>query len=150
MVACAGGGSAIGFVIFLSWGVAAFRPWTFSPEILLMLDDLGWFFMLSSIPMYMMWAAVIAAAIWFDESDQPIFPRWVMYMNIATVILYIPTAFSAFDKSGPFANDGVLGGYLQFGVYFVWEILMSYALFRAADRATDFQVVTPAKNSVPV
>jgi hypothetical protein len=150
MVALAGGGSAIGYVIFLSWGVAAFRPWTLSPQILLMLDDLGWFFMLSSIPMYMMWAVVIAAAIWFDQSEHPIFPRWVMYMNIATVILYIPTAFSAFDKSGPFANDGALGGYLQFGVYFVWEIAMSYALFRAANRVHVSPRPTPARSPATV
>lgn len=148
MVACAGGGSAIGFVIFLSWGVAAFRPWTFSPNTILMLDDLGWFFMLSSIPMYMMWAVVIAAAIWFDQSDHPIFPRWVMYMNIATVILYIPTMFSAFDKTGLFANNGLLGGYLQFAVYFGWEILMSCALFRAADRAADSTTEAPTRSSV--
>jgi hypothetical protein len=149
MVALAGGGSAIGYVIFLSWGVAAFRPWTLAPNTLLMLDDLGWFFMLSSIPMYMMWAVVIAAAISFDQSDHPIFPRWVMHMNIATVILYIPTAFSAFDKTGLFANNGVLGGYLQFAVYFVWEILMSYALFRAADRADEPRILAPAQSAVP-
>lgn len=137
MIALAGAGSAVGFVIYLAWGVALFRASTWSPEIILMLDDIGWFFMLSSIWMYMAWAVVVAAAVWFDKSAQPIFPRWVLHMNIATIILYIPTAFSSVDMAGVFANDGALGGYLQFGVYFVWEVLMSYALFGAINRVDD-------------
>jgi hypothetical protein len=39
-----------------------------------------------------------------------------------------------------------LGGYLQFGVYFVWEIAMSYALFRAANRVDVSPRPTPARS----
>ena len=117
-------------IIFL---VIAFRPER-SVELTYMMHDLAW--IMAVIPWGPAFIAnvVIAVAIFCDEGEIPVFPRWLAYMNIWVAIAYIPGGLLPFFKSGPFAWNGIFVFWLAALVFITWFVAMIIALFDAIRR----------------
>ena len=103
--------------------VIAFRPER-PVEMTYMMNDLAW--ILAVIPWGPAFIAnvVIAAAIFADESDSPIFPRWLAYLNIWVALAYIPGGLLPFFKSGPLAWNGIFVFWLAATAFIVWFTAM--------------------------
>jgi hypothetical protein len=131
---CAGATNAMFFFIPALFFVAtAFRP-DRNPELTYLMNDLSWIMAVLPWPPAFMQNMVIAAAILCDKSANPIFPRWLAYLNIWVSLCYIPGGLLPFFKVGPFAWSGLLVFWLAATVFIVWFIAMTAMLLKAINR----------------
>ncbi|NIB38878.1 hypothetical protein HBA55_04730 [Pseudomaricurvus alkylphenolicus] len=125
----------------LFWAAAAFRAHDLDPEILRMLNDLGWFFFLAPWPPFTFWLGAMAWAILKDRRPTPDFPRWTAFLCLWAAVLFIPAGFILIFKTGPFAWNGLLAFYIPVGIFFLWISVMTYygviAIKRESQSAED-------------
>lgn len=114
----------------LVWQTAAFRPDRLATTVQT-LNDLAWLPFLGITGTLIIQQVVIAAAILKDPRPQPVMPRWVAYANLWTALGIMPASFVVFFHSGPLAWNGVLAWWLVLVDFFVWLVLMGYALLVA-------------------
>jgi len=112
------------------WTVAAFRPER-APELLMLLNDFGWIVLIMTFPPFFVQLVSIGLAIVSDKHDRPVFARWLGYFNIWVAILFMPGGLITFFKTGPFAWNGLLAFWLPLTVFFLWYIVMFFALVKA-------------------
>src|SRR5439155_158418 len=95
-------------VVFMSmfWAIAAFRPETYSPETVQVLNDIAYFIFLFTWTPFSIWVIAIALAIFQDETARPAYPRWVAYLNLWVAVLFVPAGLMAFFKHGAFSWAG--------------------------------------------
>jgi cellulose synthase/poly-beta-1,6-N-acetylglucosamine synthase-like glycosyltransferase len=112
--------------------VAAFRPER-APEITQALHDMSWITNVITLNTYCIQYACIARATIKDNeySDDPIFPRWIIYINYITGLSFVVDVMLAFYKTGPFAWNGLLALYVPFTCFGAWFICMAYVLTKA-------------------
>jgi len=110
--------------------VAAFRT-DRDPQSIQALNDLGWLLLITPIILFVLQEIPIAVAILLDRSAQPVFPRWVGYLNLWVPLTFVPAFLPYFFKSGPFSWQGILVFYLGLLSFGVWVIAMMWALLRA-------------------
>ena len=131
---CAGATNAMFFFIpGLMFVVTAYRPER-NPELTFLLNDMSWIFAVLPWPPAFIQNIVFAAAILTDKSVQPIFPRWLEYLNIWVSLAYIPSGLLPFFKSGPFAWNGILVFWLAGSVFIIWFVAMTAMLLKAIKR----------------
>ncbi len=129
-------------VVFLTvpvmiWTVAAFRPER-APELIQLMSDFGWIMLIMTFPPFFVQLVAIGLAIVSDSHEQRVFDRWIGYFNIWVAILFLPGGLITFFKSGPFAWNGLLAFWLPLTVFFLWYIVMFFALIKAIRKpATD-------------
>lgn len=114
-------GSAIFALADTFFATAAFRP-NRDPEILLVLNDLGWLIFVAPVGMALVQNIMLALAIYHDNGTDAIFPRWVGHFSLAVAIAMAPSALSVAFDSGPFAWNGVISFWLRniaFGTFVV-------------------------------
>jgi hypothetical protein len=133
-VACATSTAALGVLMMMIWGVAAYRPSDMSADTTRMLNDLGWFIFLIDWAPVTLWVFAFGAAVLLDRSTRPVFARWTAYLSFWTGLIFFPAGLIIFFKTGPFAYNGVLALYLPAGVFFLWYAVMTYLLIKALDR----------------
>ena len=121
------------FIPALLFVVTAYRP-DRPPELTFMMNDMSWIIAVLPWPPAFMQNIAIAAAILTDKSANPIFPRWVAYMNIWVSLAFIPGGLLPFFKSGPFAWNGILVFWLAGTVFLIWFIAMTVMLLKAINR----------------
>jgi hypothetical protein len=114
----------------LFWGAAAFRPDQPASQ-LLMLNDLGF---LSFI--WVTWPGIlqvltIGTAILQDRSPNPLFPRWVGYLNYGCALVFVCGSLAPLAKSGPFAWNGLVTHWIPVAVFLGWWLVMFGATLRA-------------------
>ncbi|NMO91673.1 hypothetical protein [Actinomycetospora sp. TBRC 11914] len=114
------------------WAAAAFRAGTVSPEITSSDHDLGWFLFLYPWVPFTIWMIAIAVPILQqDDSDEPVYPRWVGFLSLWSAFLFAPAGMISLFTSGPFSWNGVIAFYLPVGVFFTWLVAMSVTTLRA-------------------
>lgn len=121
------------FIPAILFVVTAYRP-DRSPELTYMMNDLSWIMAVLPWPPAFIQNIIIAAAILGDKSAQPIFPRWLAFLNIWVSVAYIPGGLLPFFKSGPFAWSGIFVFWLAGSVFFIWFIAMTAMLLKAINR----------------
>lgn len=89
------------------WTAAAYRADRSLGEFML-LNDLGWFSFIMIAPPGILQAILLGVAILQDKRQNPLFPRWVGYLNLWGALLYIPGGLVALFKTGAFAWNGVI------------------------------------------
>ncbi len=117
------------------WTVAAFRPGR-SPEVTQAINDLAWFVLELPAPTAVIQFLAIICVVLGDESEDPVFPRWVAYLNVLVAIAFLPGVaagllvnYKSMDWNGAVA-------YLLPGLASAsWVLLMFVALRRAAKRS---------------
>jgi hypothetical protein len=133
MLGCAAGGPTIFLVANIFWLLAAFRPER-NPELTQMYNDLAWITFTTGVPFLIAQSVILALAIYFDDPQKPVLPRWVAHFNLIVAAALVPSAFVALTLSGPVAWDGVLSFWLKNIAIGVWIVVMGAVLGRAIHR----------------
>jgi hypothetical protein len=113
----------------LLWTVAAFRPER-DPNLILLLNDLGWIFFLMPFGTFAVQNLAIGIAI-LAHSGPSVFPRWAGYFNLWVAVLFVPGGLLTFFKTGPFAWDGLFVFWVPLVVFLLWYGAM-FVLLRQA------------------
>jgi hypothetical protein len=108
----------------------AFRP-SWGAETTQAFSDLGWLIFTWPNPVIIVLVAWTGIGILLDRNQQPVFPRWVGYANLAAALLFTPSCFLVFFKTGPIAWDGVLAFWCPAVDYGMFLMLMAWATYRA-------------------
>jgi hypothetical protein len=133
-IAAIGVATLIGVASVISWAVASFRPAEISPELTRTLSDLGWFFFVFDWSPLFVWYVAVAAAIFGDRDESPVFPRWSAYLSLWVALLSIPGGLMIFFKTGPLAFNGIFAIWIPLGVFFVWIIAMTTLTIQAVNK----------------
>jgi len=128
----AAGIAAWGFLLvpLIVLAVAAFRPQR-SAETTQKLHDLGWMLLIMPFVPFTVQNTCLGWAILQDIGSPPALPRWVGYFNLWVALSFIPGGVIALFKTGPLAYDGVFAFWIPFTVFFVWLLVMPFALHPA-------------------
>jgi hypothetical protein len=118
------------------WLIASFRTER-DPEIVQLLNDIGWLQFLGVIsPYYFVVITIIVAAL-MDRDEKPLIPRWVGWFNFWFLLTLLPLNIIFLFHSGPFAWNGLFGFYLPFVIFWIWFIVMTTTIRRALPRLED-------------
>jgi len=98
--------------------VASFRPER-APELTQALNDLSWIVLVMPWPPFMAQNYAFAFAIFSDNREHPLFPRWLAYLNIWAPIIFSPSVLLPFFKTGPFAWSGIFVIWIPFIAFIV-------------------------------
>ena len=115
------------------WTLAAFRAER-SEELVLMLNDAGWLSLLMPVLAGALQATIIGLAVFADERESPLYPRWSAYFNFWCALVFLPAALATFFKTGPFAWSGLFDFWLPVPVFAAWLIVMGWLTVRAAEK----------------
>lgn len=126
------------------WTVAAFRP-DRSPEVTQAINDLAWFVLEMPAPTAAMQFLAIICVVLGDHSKNPVFPKWVAYLNMVVAVAFLPGVaagllvdYKAMDWNGAIAYS--LPGMASAS----WVVLMFIAL-RKATRTHALTVAAPVQ-----
>ena len=129
---------ALSNVFFL---VAAFRPER-DPALVQLLNDLAWIVLIAPVGMVVSQFVLLALAVYFDDRNDPVFPRWVGHFSLVIAAAMVPAAGAAIFQTGPLAWDGVWSFWVRNGAYVAFVIVMFFVLRKAVYRqAVDEGVV---------
>lgn len=114
----------------ICWTAAAYRPERALEDIVL-LNDLGWLFFIMIVPPGILQVALIGIAILQDKRPEPLFPRWLAYLNLWVGVLFIPGGVVSLFKTGPFAWDGLIAFWIPVVVFGAWWWVMFIMCLKA-------------------
>jgi hypothetical protein len=117
------------FLCSMFFAAAAFRSDRTAGEVLL-LSDIAWLFLVMPTPAYLIELLAFGFAILRDDSQRPVFPRWVAYFNFWVGILSLPGVLIPLFKTGPFAWDGLLAFWVPLNIFGIWGPVMLWVLLR--------------------
>ncbi|WP_176593980.1 hypothetical protein [Sphingobium sp. EM0848] len=119
------------------WSAAAFRP-DRPPEILQAMNDIAVLALELPAPTAIIQFLGIIFVVLGDRSPNPIFPKWVAYLNIIVAILFLPGfAGGIFVTSKAMDWNGFLSYSMPGMASSTWVLLMSVALMRAVHRTAE-------------
>lgn len=116
------------------WLTGSYRPEVLSPMILQMLYDQGWllidmFYFITTIPM-----VAIGVAGLTDQRAKPLFPRWACWYSIWAGLSFLFELLMPFFKTGLFARQGWLNFWVEFLVWFIYILLITFYVLKAIPR----------------
>jgi hypothetical protein len=124
----------LGFVPLLVaemlFSTAAYRPER-PDELIQLISDFGFIIFVGPALPGTVQMLSVAFAVLGDGNPEPVFPRWVGFLNIWTAVLTIPGCLITLFKSGPFAWNGVLAFWLAAFAFGVWVYVNFWAMRRA-------------------
>jgi hypothetical protein len=97
-------------------------------------SDMFWLMFVGVVATGAMEWAAIGLAILRDHRDQPIYPRWVGYVNLWLAVCFCPGNLVFFFKGGPFAWNGLLSWYVTVIGFFIWLVVMVITTLTAIGR----------------
>jgi len=121
------------------WLLAAFRPYR-APELTQLYNDLAWITFTCGVPFLVALCLFLAVAIYLDQQDTPVFPRWVSHCNLLIAIALVPAGFAGLTLSGAFAWNGFVSFWVKNFAIAAWLVVMAVVLGQAYARprsATD-------------
>lgn len=101
----------------------AFRP-DRTPELSQLLNDFGWLLFIMPFGPACVQSVVIGLTILSDRREQPVYPRWVAFVNFWIAVLFLPGALVPFFKHGPFAWNGLFGWWIPASIFGIWYLVM--------------------------
>jgi hypothetical protein len=116
------------------WIINAFRPDVRSPELIYLLNDIGWLQFIGGLALAMPMFLVVAVVALNDKNPDPVFPRWSGFASIFVFLLLLPDQLLFFFKSGPLAWNGLIAFWIPVTVFCGFFFMMFYLLRRAALR----------------
>lgn len=115
------------------WLVAAFRP-DRDPQLTMLLNDFAWFIFVAPVGFIVVANLILALAIWLDARPEPVFARWVGWVNLAAAAAMTPAVGAVVVKTGPFAWDGAVSFWLRWLAFAAYLVLMFVAAHGAIRR----------------
>lgn len=129
-LAAASSNAVLTIIPELLWATASFRPEQ-NPELVRVLNDMGWITFLWPVGTFFVQVVAIGFATLGDKHEQPIFPRWFGFFCLWCALLFIPGVMLIFFKTGPFAWDGLLVFWLAVVAFFGWYTV-TFAVLHAS------------------
>lgn len=117
----------------LWWLTASFRPER-NADLIQLLHDAAWLQYLGALAPFLFMLASVAIAAFVDDSERPVFPRWVGWFNLIALIVFLPDQMIFFFKTGPFAWNGIFGWWIPLVDFFGWIVVMFFVLRSACKR----------------
>ncbi|MDT5125705.1 MAG: hypothetical protein QOH54_1349 [Mycobacterium sp.] len=127
------GGATLFAIADIFWLIAAFRP-DRNPQLILLLNDMAWLIFIAPVGMVVVANLCLALAVFLDARSDPVFPRWVAYVNIATAAAMTPAACAVIFRTGPLAWDGAVSFWLRIGAFGLNVAVMFVVLRSAINR----------------
>lgn len=127
-------GTMIALLVAFTWALMAFRPDEYHPSTVQMFADFAYFLAVFSVPVFGGWCVLIALPILLAPEGRTPFPRWVAYVNLWAVLLFAPGQLVLFFKDGPFSWHGIVALWIPFVAFFLWILIMSLQLLKAASQ----------------
>jgi len=124
-------GTMVAVLVAFCWALMAFRPDVYHPTLVQFLADFAYFLAVFSVPVFGGWCIMIAVPVLLAPEGRRPFPRWVGYLNIWAALLFAPGQMVLFFKHGPFSWNGAVALWLPFVAFFLWILVMSWALLDA-------------------
>ena len=126
----------LNFYTGLAFNAAAFRVER-PAEIVQAFNDLGFLQFIGGTPMFLAIWGILAYAILVTQPRHgvEVFPRWVGFVNVLVVVLYLPEVLIYLLKTGPFAWDGLIGFWIPAGLLIGYLVASPFVLTTAVDRA---------------
>jgi hypothetical protein len=121
------------------WMTAAFYP-VQDADIIRVLNAGGWLPFMCAVFPALFQNLAIAGAIFSSKRPEPVFPRWVGYVNLWVALSFLPAGFVMFFHEGPLAWNGILTWWLAASLFCVWLVVMLWAVLRAIARQQDASV----------
>lgn len=120
---------------FMIWWTAAFRPDTWSPELVQAFNDLAWISFLNGWVPFVTWYMATGAAILCDTDEtNPVYPRWSGYLSLVLGLAQSSASFLVYAKTGPFAWDGVFSWWLPATEFFIWFVVITALTLKAINK----------------
>ena len=112
------------------WMAVAYRFDDRLADVTRAMHDMGWILFMTVI--WSLWVQLVAigTAILIDRRPEPVFPRWIAYLNFWVAFLIIPAGLVLFFKGGPFAWNGIVGLYVPLAAFVIWIACMTWAMHR--------------------
>jgi hypothetical protein len=123
MASAAGTVMAVLLAAYL-WIGCAFRPETTPPGTIQIFNDISWLMFIGCYPPAFIQNMSIAVCILTDKNKVKIYPRWLAVINLGATVINFAGATLCFDKTGPFAWDGIFGFWVVAVCYFSWIFIM--------------------------
>lgn len=114
------------------FGVTAFRL-DRPVELTLLMNDMSWITMVQPWPPFLTQNWAFAWAIWTDQREKPLFPKWLAWFNFIAPPVFAPSLGLIFTKTGPFAWHGVLSIWIPAILFLIQFIVNVIYLFVAID-----------------
>src|SRR6201993_4018646 len=127
------------YLIFF-WQTATYRT-DRAPELIQLLDDMGWIPFVGMTSTVVLQVMVFGAAILLDRRERPVFPRWVGYSHLWVALMFLPGRFNVFSQSGPLSRNGIIAWYIPLPVFATWLVVIPFYLSRAVDTMADDEPV---------
>ena len=127
-----GGYSNTIFTFFpaMYWIVNTYRADERSADMIQMLNDFAWIQFLGNVSLTGPMFVAIAVAALNDKSADPVFPRWVAYVTVWSLLLIVPDQLLSFFKSGPFAWNGIFSFWVPVTAFCAWFLMLSWLMRR--------------------
>lgn len=128
--------------------VTAFRP-DRPIEDTQLLSDMSWILLVIAWQPFVPQILAFAIAILTDRRTEPLFPRWLGYLNIWITLMFTPAICLAFFKTGPLAWNGVFGFWIP-AVVFILMFAANTAMLLKAIRTEGHEaaVLEPPRHPV--
>jgi hypothetical protein len=120
------------FPLFILQG-AIYRPER-SIDTVLAMSDTAWLMFVGVVTTGCLQFVVLAIAIPIDKREQPIFPRWLGYLNVWAALSFCVGNAIFFVKGGPLAWNGLLSWWVVISAYGIWIVATQVMLLKAVSR----------------
>ena len=110
------------------FALGAFRP-EYDPGILSMLYDLGFLCFVGSLGCFVIQYVVFTIAVFLDQRG--IFPKWLGYFSIWTLVTELVAAPVFITQTGPYAWNGLLAFYQGTVIWVAWQTCVTICLYKA-------------------
>jgi hypothetical protein len=124
-LSAAASGATLFALADLAWLNAAARPER-DPQLTMLLNDLGWFFLIAPVGFIITQNLCLALSIYMDARRKRVFPKWVGHFNVVTALLMGPGAFAIVYQKGPLAWNGFLSFWVRLASYGAYIAVMFF------------------------
>ena len=100
------------------------------PVTVQLLHDLGFSMTFAPVAPFTFQYIAIGLAILYDESPNPVFPRWMAFANFGIGSLLVPATLIPLVKSGPLAWNGMLSFWIPVSDFIFWYGVMFWGMRR--------------------
>jgi hypothetical protein len=121
---------------------AAYRPARGDDTVQLLADIALFPFVGAWMTVVFQWIAT-AIAIFSDNAQHPVFPRWAGYLSLWCALQSLPSSLLFFVHDGPLAWNGILSYWLALTAFAAWILAMSWLLLQPPRRGNRRPAPTP-------